>query len=807
MLQSRENDMEAIQVFLKNLDVDDNDEDYYKESIISMNTDIFKTPPSIVITISPPVLPITDPEDSLIMGNEELNTIPKKELNEFIKYSVEDFVPILSDFEDTSGSDSECILPSCDDFSPIDIPEEKSMTFSNPLFNSNDDFTSSDDELLSDEDVPKDNVKIYSNRLFKFDDEYISSDVNPLFDDVLEDIECKDSYDPILDESTFLITPLFDSNEDEYFTPGDDIELLLHHDPSIPKMSIASILEGFTYKPPLEENDDLFDFESKNDEWKKILYDAQIDDLMFVEKVFDPGIHDQIFSPTYVSLPFTDRHYIFFTYVVRILLLCFTYPVVSPFLISSGSEDTIFDLGIFTFHFSHRSGTFICFNVNPNILNENPIEICSSTRFTPNIMMIWGSFNGGNCSGCSSVGFGNNFVYDLNPSSDNDSPNFFNHPPQPQYETYSCKLCGNDSHYGYDCLPQSMNQNFYNSNSSGFDQFQPVQYFDIHQPPEEISMDELKTIMQSYYEIISQRREQAAQKEQELLEQEQAVEENQELLAEEQAANPFEPLPVSYFYNADYDNISTPSTTYTIHLAKSATIITNPSEPTRRIYHNHDIFYDGDDDNELFPEEVKRIQQILEKTWLDAITPEFPITNSLNIGDERLRTILETESNELINSSVENLVPNLSESEDLSKDLSDIEKSLLNQNNLIISSPKFNSLLEEFFDEIAHIDLIPPGINEADFDLEEEIHLAENLFDSLMEEIDLFLTLDDSMPPGIKNDDYDSEEDILFLKELLINNSPSLPENESFHFDVPSSSRPLRNRQMMEFTLSPIRDF
>ncbi|GKB46824.1 hypothetical protein Tco_0897577, partial [Tanacetum coccineum] len=181
-------------------------------------------------------------------------------------------------------------------------------------------------------------------------------------------------------------------------------------------------------------------------------------------------------------------------------------------------------------------------------------------------------------------------------------------------------------------------------------------------------------MMQSYCEIISQQREQEAillqenttQKEQESLEQEQAVEEKQELLAEEQAANPSEPSPVSYFYNADYDNISTPSTTYTIHLTKSATIITNPSESTRRIYHNHDIFYDGDDNEELFPDEVKRIQQILERTLFDAITPDFPITNSLSVGDEHLSTISEMESDKLIKSSVENLVPTPSESEDLS---------------------------------------------------------------------------------------------------------------------------------------------
>ncbi|GJX81299.1 hypothetical protein Tco_0330780 [Tanacetum coccineum] len=152
-----------------------------------------------------------------------------------------------------------CDLPSSDDFSPISIFEEKSVTFSNPLFDSNDDFTSSDNESLSDEDVPED-VKIYSNPLFEFDDEYISSDVNPLFDEVLEDIECKDSYDSNLDESTFLVTPLSDSNEDEFFTPSDDVELLLHHNPSI---SVVSILEGFINETPLEENDDLFDLKLK----------------------------------------------------------------------------------------------------------------------------------------------------------------------------------------------------------------------------------------------------------------------------------------------------------------------------------------------------------------------------------------------------------------------------------------------------------------------------------------------------------------------------------------------------------------
>ncbi|GKG00718.1 hypothetical protein Tco_0302408, partial [Tanacetum coccineum] len=178
-------------------------------------------PPSIAIT---PDLPTLDLEDSLIMGNEDLSTIPKKESDKFIKSSVEDLVPIPSESKDTSESDSDCDLPSCDDFSPISIYEEKSMTFSNPLFDSNDDFTSSDDESLSDEDVMEDKVKINSNLLFEFDDEYISSDINPLFDEVLEDIESEDSYASKLDEPDSLVIPLSAFNEDECFDPRGDID-------------------------------------------------------------------------------------------------------------------------------------------------------------------------------------------------------------------------------------------------------------------------------------------------------------------------------------------------------------------------------------------------------------------------------------------------------------------------------------------------------------------------------------------------------------------------------------------------------
>ncbi|GKB52762.1 hypothetical protein Tco_0903515 [Tanacetum coccineum] len=123
----------------------------------------------------------------------------------------------------------------------------------------------------------------------------------------------------------------------------------------------------------------------------------------------------------------------------------------------------------------------------------------------------------------------------------------------------------------------------------------------------------------------------------------------------------------------------------------------------------------------------------------------------------------------------------------------------------IISSPKIDSLLEQFSGELAHIDLIPPGINEADFDPKEDIRFVERLLydnssprppeafqtnsntiieslpisvDTLREEIDILHGPDDSIPPGIESDDFDSEDD---------DNSTFLPEFESFHVDYPDS--------------------
>nr|GEU78970.1 hypothetical protein [Tanacetum cinerariifolium] len=230
---------------------DDDDEDY-----------------TVVIT---PDFPITN---SLIMENEHLDTIPETKSDEFLKSSVENFVPIPSESEDFSDIESECDMPDCDDSQTKNF-----STFSNPLF---DDSTSSDDEA----------------RFYTENDRF--------------------------DTKFYLLDSLL--NRDESIPPGIDSD----------------------------------DSDSKGDN-------------LFLERL----LHDD-------PIPIPET--LDFSNVVRVFLPFFTYLVTSSILLSSGSEDTIFNPGISNYHFSsldpgvsHRSGTFMKFNFYPNHLNESLMEILSST--------------------------------------------------------------------------------------------------------------------------------------------------------------------------------------------------------------------------------------------------------------------------------------------------------------------------------------------------------------------------------------------------------------------------------------------
>nr|GEX65564.1 hypothetical protein [Tanacetum cinerariifolium] len=150
--------------------------------------------------------------------------------------------------------------------------------------------------------------------------------------------------------------------------------------------------------------------------------------------------------------------------------------------------------------------------------------------------------------------------------------------------------------------------------------------------------------------------------------------------------------------------------------------------------------YDDDDDDYAF-----------------VITPNEPV-NSLSMGNEHHDTGPATKSDEVIKSSVENLVPIPSESEGESQcDVpaheeeifsnplfeeeitpmkihqhphnaeSDIIESLRTYDSSLIISSKIDFLFDEFVGELALLKSIPPRIDETDCDPEEEIRLIEKL--------------------------------------------------------------------------------
>ncbi|GJX52117.1 hypothetical protein Tco_0280486 [Tanacetum coccineum] len=193
---------------------------------------------------------------------------------------------------------------------PPQVSSVFAITSTLPFIEPKDSLIMGDEHLstFSAEEIVMDSVT-FLNPLFEFDVNFNSSDINPLFDEVLEDIECKDSYDSNLDELTFLVTPLSDSNKDECLVPEDDIEILLHHDPSTPLKSVASILEGFIDNTPFEENDDLFDLEGKTNDWKRILYDAPIDEAGCFDLGGDNDEIDDFLAievPTYIEEGYYD---------------------------------------------------------------------------------------------------------------------------------------------------------------------------------------------------------------------------------------------------------------------------------------------------------------------------------------------------------------------------------------------------------------------------------------------------------------------------------------------------------------------
>ncbi|GJV91992.1 hypothetical protein Tco_1539805, partial [Tanacetum coccineum] len=172
------------------------------------------------------------------------------------------------------------------------------------------------------------------HNLEKFTDEFAPACLPPpgydesfLKEDILEDVESKDSNVSNFDEPVLLNTPL--SDKDECFDPGGDINKIdaFLDDYNDSEGDVLEILHNTTHN--------LFPEVFLDHDPKSLKDEPDNDDLMTKDEVFDPEVIEKKFSPLYVRLSSKDRHYLFFTIVF-----------------SFGSEDTIFDPGIFAFHFS-----------------------------------------------------------------------------------------------------------------------------------------------------------------------------------------------------------------------------------------------------------------------------------------------------------------------------------------------------------------------------------------------------------------------------------------------------------------------
>nr|GFC06738.1 NAC domain-containing protein [Tanacetum cinerariifolium] len=189
---------------------------YDKEQCLS---DRYTTPiTSPAYTSYIPFLATMEPADTFLMRDEVISTISAREIDEFINYSVDDLISIPKEYEVTSNSNLECSMPLDSPPSPIlDVLGERKvdidLLFREHLetlsrgdtkinFNPRDIETNDlipgtrmfDVSLGNDDSVSRSFDVTFSNPLFDFNDDYTLCYDNPLFDEEFEDIS---SLDPL----------------------------------------------------------------------------------------------------------------------------------------------------------------------------------------------------------------------------------------------------------------------------------------------------------------------------------------------------------------------------------------------------------------------------------------------------------------------------------------------------------------------------------------------------------------------------------------------------------------------------------
>ncbi|GJY30082.1 hypothetical protein Tco_0413577 [Tanacetum coccineum] len=423
------------------------------------------------------------------------------------------------------------------------------------------------------------------------------------------------------------------------------------------------------------------------------------------------------------------------------------------------------------------------------------------------------------------------------------SPYFSYPPPQPQFETYSCEYCGNDSHYGYDCpsrvpfvyepepcYDQNFSDNYYPHNSPSFSQqylccaycggphfdyqCQPINEtyyepnssydssgFDQPQPPQD-SVDHqgilqvLNKMEEKLEEIIRDRRKKI---------EDMSIEEmmHEQQLVDREIKEIINDLGYKRFRGEEIDEEYERDCEIRIHkLKQDFNIWGSEVRKKEQAYeeekysaaHRYMLSTICDDDDEY---------SIQTQEYLKKFSSKEP-DNSLNMGDEHLDTIPATESDEEIKSSVENLVPIPSEFEGISDDScdmpicdigrinveSDLLESLINRDTSIDYSSKIDPIFEEFAGELAHIAPIPPGIVEADFDPNNDTSSDDDDFEDVeYEEVNY----DEQEEKEFDLEDILQIQDVILREKLLnisrlISNIESLKDNPIPISDTDSDS-------------------
>ncbi|GJW15850.1 hypothetical protein Tco_0019983 [Tanacetum coccineum] len=384
----------------------------------------------------------------------------------------------------------------------------------------------------------------------------------------------------------------------------------------------------------------------------------------------------------------------------------------------------------------------------------------------------------------------NSFIYDSKPHSFNVSPSVFNQPPQPQFETYLCELCGNNAHYGYDCSPQfpfvyeqepcynqNFSDNYYPQNSPSFSQqylccaycggphydyqCQPINEtyyepnpsydysgFDHPQPPQDSvdCQEALDKILEELKEIKRDRRKKIEDMSiEEMRHEQQLVDYKIKDITNDLGIKRFRGEEINEEYERDCEirirELKQDFNEWGSEVRKKEQAYEEEQYAAARRRMLSIPFVDEDD-------YIPLGDIIARYSMSKAITPDLPIEepdNSLNMGDEHLDTIPATESDKVIKSSVENLVPIPSEFEGISDDTcdvptcdnnrvnveSDLVESLINRDTSIVHSSKIDPIFEEFAGELAHMAPIPPGIVEADFDPNDDTSSDDDSFENI----------------------------------------------------------------------------